>query len=44
MFKRTYGVASLKPGGLLCAHGYSAGVQAHRRMLTILGWIARLYL
>src|SRR5215471_2149233 len=27
-----------------CAYGYSAGVQARRRMLTMLMWIARLYL
>jgi NADPH2:quinone reductase len=31
-------------GGLLCAYGYTAGVQAQRRMLTILMWIARVYL
>src|SRR6516162_482736 len=37
-------VASLKRGGLLCAYGYSAGVQEQRRMLTMLMWIARLYL
>jgi NADPH:quinone reductase len=36
--------AALKRGGLLCAYGYSAGVQAKRRMLTMLMWIARLYL
>jgi NADPH:quinone reductase-like Zn-dependent oxidoreductase len=41
-YRRSF--AALKPGGLLCAYGYSAGVQAHRRMLTILMWIARLYL
>jgi NADPH2:quinone reductase len=35
---------ALKRGGLLCAYGYSAGVQAQRRMLTMLMWIARLYL
>ena len=34
----------LKPDGLLCAYGYSAGVQAQRRMLSMLMWIARLYL
>jgi NADPH:quinone reductase-like Zn-dependent oxidoreductase len=28
--------AALKRGGLLCAYGYSAGVQAQRRMLTML--------
>jgi NADPH:quinone reductase-like Zn-dependent oxidoreductase len=37
-------LAALKRGGLLCAYGYSAGVQAQRRMLTMLMWIARLYL
>lgn len=36
--------AALKPGGLLCAYGYSAGVEGRRRMLTMLMWIARLYL
>ena len=41
-YRRSF--AALKPGGLLCAYGYSAGVQAKRRMLTIFMWIARLYL
>ena len=41
-YRRSF--AALKPGGLLCAYGYSAGVEAKRRMLTILAWIARLYL
>ena len=36
--------AALKRGGLLCAIGYSAGVQAQHSMLSILMWIARLYL
>jgi NADPH2:quinone reductase len=35
---------ALKHGGLLCAYGYTAGVQAQRRMLTMLMWVARLYL
>ena len=35
---------ALKPGGLLCAYGYSAGVQAQRSMLAMLTWIGRLYL
>jgi NADPH2:quinone reductase len=35
---------ALKRGGLLCAYGYTAGVQAQRRLLTILTWIARVYL
>jgi NADPH2:quinone reductase len=37
-------LAALKRGGLLCMFGYTAGVQAQRRMLTILTWMARLYL
>ena len=41
-YRRSF--AALKSGGLLCAYGYSAGVQAQRRMLTMLMWIARLYL
>ena len=30
--------------GLLCAYGYTASVQAQRRMLTLLMWMARVYL
>jgi len=41
-YRRSF--ATLKRNGLLCAYGYSAGVQAQRRMLTMLTWIARLYL
>src|SRR5215472_2175502 len=41
-YRRSF--AALKRGGLLCAYGYTAGVQAQRRMLTILLWIARLHL
>jgi NADPH2:quinone reductase len=41
-YRRSF--AALKPGGLLCAYGYSAGVQAQRRMLAMLMWIVRLYL
>jgi NADPH:quinone reductase-like Zn-dependent oxidoreductase len=37
-------LAALKPGGLLCFYGYSAGVQEQRSMRTIMTWIARLYL
>jgi len=37
-------LAALKRGGLLCAYGYTAGVQAQRRMLTILMWLACQYL
>lgn len=41
-YRRSF--AALKPGGLLCAYGYSAGVQGRRSMLAMLMWIARLYL
>jgi len=41
-YRRSF--AALKPGGLLCAYGYSAGVQAQRRLLATLAWIARVYL
>jgi len=41
-YRRSF--AALKRGGLLCAYGYTAGVQAQRRLLTILTWIARVYL
>jgi NADPH:quinone reductase-like Zn-dependent oxidoreductase len=37
-------LAALKSGGLLCAYGYSAGVQDQQSMLTMLMWIGRLYL
>lgn len=41
-YRRSF--AALRRGGLLCAYGYSAGVEARRRMITMLMWIARLYL
>ncbi|MGE5166528.1 MAG: medium chain dehydrogenase/reductase family protein [Sphingobacteriales bacterium] len=41
-YRRSF--AALRPGGLLCAYGYSAGVRAHRRLFTTLTWIARVYL
>jgi len=41
-YRRSF--AALKRGGLLCAYGYTAGVQAHRRLLAILMWLARVYL
>ena len=41
-YRRSF--AALKPGGRLCAYGYSAGAQAQRRMMTMLLWIGRLYL
>jgi NADPH:quinone reductase len=37
-------LAALKPGGRLCAYGYSAGVQGQQRLPTMLMWIGRLYL
>ncbi|HWO08187.1 MAG TPA: medium chain dehydrogenase/reductase family protein [Polyangiaceae bacterium] len=41
-YRRSF--AALKPGGLLLAIGYSAGVQAQQHMSDILFSIARLYL
>lgn len=41
-YRRSF--AALKPGGLLCAYGYTAGMQAQRRLLATLIWIARVYL
>jgi NADPH:quinone reductase-like Zn-dependent oxidoreductase len=41
-YRRSF--AALKRGGLLCAYGYTAGVQAQRAMLSMLTWVARLYL
>ena len=41
-YRRSF--AALKRGGLLCAYGYSAGVQAQQGMFAILMSIARLYL
>ena len=41
-YRRSF--AALKPGGLLCAYGYTAGVQPQRRILNLLMWIARVYL
>src|SRR5215204_3510933 len=41
-YRRSF--AALRRGGLLCAIGYSAGVQARQGMLAILMSIARLYL
>src|SRR5262245_32160349 len=41
-YRRSF--AALKAGGLLCAYGYTASVQARRRLLNVLAWIARLYL
>jgi NADPH:quinone reductase-like Zn-dependent oxidoreductase len=41
-YRRSF--AALKRGGLLCAYGYTAGVQAQGRLLSILMWMARVYL
>jgi len=35
---------ALRRGGLLCAYGYTAGVQPQRRLLSVLMWSARVYL
>jgi NADPH:quinone reductase-like Zn-dependent oxidoreductase len=40
-YRRSF--AALNRGGLLCAYGYTAGVQARRSMLAMSMWIARLY-
>jgi NADPH:quinone reductase len=37
-------LAALGRGGLLCAYGYTAGVEAERRPLRVLTWLARQYL
>jgi NADPH:quinone reductase-like Zn-dependent oxidoreductase len=41
-YRRSF--AALKRGGLLCAYGYTAEVQAQRRMADILTLMARVYL
>ena len=41
-YRRSF--AALKPGGLLCAYGYTASVQAQHRLPSILMSISRLYL
>ncbi len=41
-YRRSF--AALKPGGLLCAYGYSARVHARPNLPATLIWIARLYL
>jgi NADPH:quinone reductase len=37
-------LAALRPGGLICAYGYTASVEAQRGLLDILMRIARVYL
>jgi NADPH2:quinone reductase len=41
-FRRS--IAALRPGGLLCAYGYSANVRADRRLPGLLTWLVRIYL
>jgi NADPH:quinone reductase-like Zn-dependent oxidoreductase len=41
-YRRSF--AALRRGGLVCAYGYTATVQARRRLPALLLWIARLYL
>ena len=41
-YRRSF--AALKPGGLLCAYGYTARVQMQPGLATTLMWIARVYL
>jgi len=40
-YRRSF--AALRRGGLLCAYGYTANVDAHRLLATVL-WLARVYL
>lgn len=41
-FRRSF--AALKPGGLLCAYGYSASVQGRRSLPSVMLGLARVYL
>jgi NADPH:quinone reductase len=41
-YRRSF--AALRGGGLLCAYGYTAGVQPHRRLFALLMWSTRVYL
>jgi NADPH:quinone reductase-like Zn-dependent oxidoreductase len=41
-YRRSF--AALRRGGLVCAFGYTASVQPQRRLLSLLAWIARIYL
>jgi hypothetical protein len=41
-YRRSF--AALKPGGLLCAYGYTASVQAQRGLFSIVSLIVRQYL
>jgi len=41
-YRRSF--TALKPGGLLCAYGYTANVDAQHRLLTTLIWLMRVYL
>ena len=39
-----HSLAALRPGGVLCAYGYTANVQPHRSPFNILMWLMRQYL
>jgi NADPH:quinone reductase-like Zn-dependent oxidoreductase len=41
-YRRSF--AALRPGGLLCAYGYSAQVHRQARLTTTLAWMTRVYL
>jgi NADPH:quinone reductase-like Zn-dependent oxidoreductase len=41
-YRRSF--AALKRGGLVCVYGYTARVQAQRRLLSMLSWAAQVYL
>jgi NADPH:quinone reductase len=36
--------SALRPGGLLCAYGYTSGVQRQRGSIGMFAWLARVYL
>jgi NADPH:quinone reductase-like Zn-dependent oxidoreductase len=40
-FERAF--AALKPGGLICAYGYTARMQAQKTLLSTLLWLGRVY-
>jgi len=41
-FRRSF--EALRPGGLICAYGYTANVSTERRLRSVMMWIARVYL
>jgi NADPH:quinone reductase-like Zn-dependent oxidoreductase len=41
-YRRSF--TALKRGGLVCAYGYTASVQPRRGLLSLLAWLARIYI